>query len=246
MILRISFKSKNASNFRIPIDYANILQAFIYKNITEELGTFFHNEGFAYEKRSFKMFSFSRLISKYKRNIEDKTMTFENPVHFYLTTVVSELVESFGSSLLMKDDLWIGKEQIEITEVKASPVILPESNVVLRTVSPISVYSTFQKPDGKKVTMYYEPGDQDFNEQITQNLIKKYQAFYGKEITGVVKLKPLGKVAMHRSYYKGFPIKGVMGRFKAEGTPALIKIGMEAGFGSKGSQGFGCVLLERR
>jgi len=39
--------------------------------------------------------------------------------------------------------------------------------------------------------------------------------------------------------YKGFIIKGWMGKFRLRGNPELIKFSYEAGLGAKNSQGFG-------
>lgn len=245
MLLKISFRSIDGTVFKIPIDYLEILQGFIYKNISSEFSSFLHDTGYFYEKRSFRLFTFSRLISRYYRDASKHTIAFQNPVHFYVATALPDLYQELGNTLLMKDDLWLGNQRIEITEVQVKKIPLPESDVVVRTVSPITMYSTFEKPNGRKMTVYYEPDDLDYNELITQNLIKKYKAFHDKDIEGFVKLEPLGKYRIHKAYYKGFPIKGAMGRFKISGSPELIKIGLETGFGSKNSQGWGCVLTER-
>lgn len=49
-------------NLELPINYNKILQGFIYRNIMDkDLAQFIHDKGFSYEKRKYKMFTFSRL-----------------------------------------------------------------------------------------------------------------------------------------------------------------------------------------
>jgi len=49
-------------SLELPFNYNKILQGFIYRNIMDkDLARFIHDRGFSYEKRKYKMFTFSRL-----------------------------------------------------------------------------------------------------------------------------------------------------------------------------------------
>jgi len=47
-------------SLELPFNYNKILQGFIYRNIMDkDLARFIHDRGFSYEKRKYKMFTFS-------------------------------------------------------------------------------------------------------------------------------------------------------------------------------------------
>jgi CRISPR-associated endoribonuclease Cas6 len=56
-----------------------------------------------------------------------------------------------------------------------------------------------------------------------------------------VKVEKLGQVKMHVMKYKSTVIKGYSGKLLLTGPKELLQITVDAGLGSKGSQGFGCV-----
>ena len=56
-------------------------------------------------------------------------------------------------------------------------------------------------------------------------------------------IEPIGENKMSIINYKGFIIKGYMGRFYMKGPKILLQMGVEAGIGSKNSQGLGCVKI---
>ena len=49
------------------MSYQSILQGVIYSLLSkDELGDFYHNDGYHYDKKTFKCFTFSQLFGKYK------------------------------------------------------------------------------------------------------------------------------------------------------------------------------------
>jgi len=79
MRLEIIFKHDKLD---LPIHYNEIVQGFIYNHISEDLSKWLHDEGFAYEKRSFKFFTFSRIMGQFKKldwlSIVNFQLTIEN------------------------------------------------------------------------------------------------------------------------------------------------------------------------
>ncbi len=73
MRLRLTLQPKSFS-LVLPIHYNELIQAFIYRNLSEDLATFLHNKGFSLSegKRKFKLFTFSRLLCKVKPLVKDK------------------------------------------------------------------------------------------------------------------------------------------------------------------------------
>jgi len=65
-----------SSSPAIPIHYNYLIQAAIYAALPEEMAARIHNEGFTAGKRSFKMFSFSRLMGWFTLDKAAGTISF--------------------------------------------------------------------------------------------------------------------------------------------------------------------------
>lgn len=96
---------------------------------------------------------------------------------------------------------------------------------------------------------YLRPWEDGFTEAIKNNLIKKYTLVYEKDIEDsdfAIKIdtdymnRKSGKITKNINF-KGTNIIGFMSPFEVAGSPELIELGYEAGFGEKGSMGFGMV-----
>jgi CRISPR-associated endoribonuclease Cas6 len=96
---------------------------------------------------------------------------------------------------------------------------------------------------------YLRPWEDGFTEAIKNNMIKKYKLVHGKDIEDSefkIKIdtdymnKKSGKITKNINFKKT-NIIGFMAPFEVTGSPELIEIGYEAGFGEKGSMGFGMV-----
>jgi len=83
------------------------------------------------------------------------------------------------------------------------------------------------------------------------NLVKKYKLLAGEDIkASEFKVKidtdcmnnKAGKI-IKKINFKGTDIIGFMAPFEVSGSPELIEVGYEAGFGEKGSMGFGMVKI---
>ena len=110
------------------------------------------------------------------------------------------------------------------------------------TLSPVVVYSTLTKGDGSPYTCYYQPGEGEFEELVSRNLASKYKAFFGGQPpTGTVSVRPLRQPRLHVVYYKDTVIKGYSGPLLMTGPRELLLLALDAGLGSKNSQGFGCL-----
>ena len=79
--------------------------------------------------------------------------------------------------------------------------------------------------------------------------MKKYRLIHGKSLENAdlqIKInseymnKKNGKITKNINF-KGTNIIGFLAPFEAAGSPELIETGYEAGFGEKGSMGFGMV-----
>lgn len=226
----------------IPLHYNHIVQAAIYNAIDPELAAFLHERGYESGSRRFKLFAFSRIVGRFQINQDRNTIKFSDEVKLIVTSPVDKFCQSIANGMLTKGRLRFGSAETEMGKMVVQQFKVAGERVALRTLSPVVVYSTLLRPDGRKYTCYFGPGEPDYDLLVENNLRKKYQAFYGKEAPpGKVKVRRLGKGDMRLVSYKGTVIKGYTGKVVLTGPKELLQMGVDAGLGSKNSQGFGCV-----
>jgi CRISPR-associated endoribonuclease Cas6 len=102
------------------------------------------------------------------------------------------------------------------------------------------------KKDGTPYTVYYSPFEKEFQEQLQNNLVKKFRLIFPKEPLPEhnVEFKPIGKPRLQVALFNAEdtrPIKGWWGNFQLEGPKELLSVGIDAGLGAKNSAGWGCV-----
>ncbi len=223
----------------LPVDYNYYIQSFIYKNISNEMADFLHNKGYCASGRSFKLFSFSKLIGKCSFDRNNQRFRFKPPVSLYISSPVDDFIKSFANHILI-NDLFIFKSHIEVSGMDFQKDVIDEEIHVI-TLSPVVVYSTLFDMQKKRHTCYFMPREPKYNSLIEENLKKKCIAF-GNELTdGKIEITPAGNIRQKILTYKGFTIKGCEGLLKLKGSSDMIRMALDAGLGSKNSQGFGCI-----
>ena len=238
----IKLSSINSNKLVLQIQYNHIVQAMIYKHLNEELATFLHKIGFENGKRSFKMFTFSRLVGTYKIDKEAGKIIFDNPVSLTVSSPYCEFCKSFANSLLFKQKVVLGETEMEVTQITFENEKVNKDEIMCYTLSPIVVYSTLLRSNGRKYTCYFQPNEPEFDELLTNNLKKKYTAFYNQEPPdGSVKVESLKQPKLSVINYKNTIIKGYSGKFHIFGPQSLLQMGVDTGLGGKNSQGFGCI-----
>lgn len=239
MRLCIVFYKQN-NKITLPLHYNYILQSFIYKHLPRELSDKLHKEGYVYKSRQFRLFVFSRLFGSPK--IKDNFICFNERARLYIASPIELFIESLAENLLKKPDVLIGKnklivESIEVCEKPTFPL-----NVYVKMLSPITIYSTLSKPDGKKKTYYYTPWEDEFSLLIRENLTKKYYAFYKerpKDTEFLIKPHKVSKNQEKIINYKGLWIKCWFGEYEIKASRELLEFSWDCGLGAKNSQGFG-------
>jgi CRISPR-associated endoribonuclease Cas6 len=240
----ITFCSIGTNKVVLPIQYNHLVQAMIYELLDEELATFLHEEGFENKRRVFKMFTFSRILGKYILDRKGEKIKFNQSIKLIISSPFSEFSNSIGNSFLNRQKVKLGNNSLEVKQLTIEKENVNKEEIKFYTLSPISTYSTLYRKDGKKFTYYFNPQEDEFSETIGNNLRNKYKAFYLKEPPeGEIKLIPIGPTKLSIVKYKGFIIKGYMGKFSMTGPIPLLQMGVDTGIGSKNSQGFGCVKI---
>ncbi|MCS6785055.1 MAG: CRISPR-associated endoribonuclease Cas6 [Candidatus Caldarchaeum sp.] len=226
---------------RLPQDYRYFIQSMIYGLLSDVFRSFLHDEGFAVGKRRMKLFTFSKLFGKHVR--EGPWIVFSPPVKLCVSSPVEQFVKDVANGILQKGTVNLVGNELHITSLQFPEKPSLGTKAVFKTLSPITVYSTLTTADGKKKTYYYSPFEEEFNELISKNLLKKAALLNGEQPQGYVNIRPVDGVKPREevSFFKDTVVKGWAGVFLCEGTPQLIEAGYEAGFGSKNSQGYGLV-----
>lgn len=221
---------------RLPINYLHILQSIIYHSIGNGNGmsTFFHDEGYRFGKRPFRLFTFSWLQGKYE--IEGKQIVFRNQVSFEVSSPENFLILKMMESI-HRDGIVFGDNRYEQVEVLVSDETVEEEIITIKMKTPICVYSTMD--DGS--TYFYTPEDVEFGEMIDRNFKRKYTAYIGLLPNMGVRIEPVYVTAKDKvvTRYQGMMLSGYRGIYRLSGQRKYLDFLYQAGIGSKNAQGFG-------
>jgi CRISPR-associated endoribonuclease Cas6 len=245
--MQMTFSFKSTRDLILPIQYNHILQGFIYNSIDPDLAQFLHNQGFLVDNRAFRLFVFSRLLGDFVIDKPDQKIHFGHDFRLLVASPLEIFCRSLCSSMLSTKSLVLGGTLIDNLEVNITEPKAEGDCMVVYSRSPITAYSTLLRPDGRKYTCYFQPGENEFNELVSANLKKKYEAIFQRTPPeGNVRVLPVSQHKFNIINYKDTIIKGSSGKFKLTGPVELLQMALDAGLGSKNAQGFGFVELSSR
>src|SRR5215212_2336557 len=242
MRLRISLYPEGPS-LRLPVQYNHLLQGLIYSNLDHALSEWLHEKGHAYGERHFKLFTFSRLFGK--REARNGRIRFLSPAHFYLGSVDVQILSSLAEHLLTKPSVRLGSSECRVAEVgvEPEPEIDPTKPMRVKTLSPITAYSTLSMPNGHKKPYYYAPQEKEWSEALISNLKRKAQALgwvtdvdedLEKAWVRPYKVRSADQKILN---FKGTVIKGWIGVYEVMLPEPYFRLAYDAGFGAKNAQG---------
>lgn len=242
--MRIGIELKTAEIVKIPIHYNYYLQSFIYRHLSPLVAERFHNKGVEYQKRIFKLYTFSKILTRLEKIKE--FFRVEDKIYFEIASPFNELLQDLGTNLLKVSDVSIAGTHFSISGINVRKPLDDIERLDFIQLSPITVYSTLQKADGEKKVYYYSPQEREFTNMVHANLLKKYAAFYGVDYNGKLEFKTI-KVGAHNhkvlKYMKNKEhptvIKAWEGLYRILAEPEMIRLAYDCGLGSKNSQGFG-------
>jgi len=241
--MRIEIVFSADGNLVLPFHHNLFLQAFAYSLIQDNaMKDELHNQGIAYEKRVFKPFTFSNLIGNFK--LIDSQFHFQSPIEFIICTNLKELAKEYVNSIISANSFFLNKQKLEIISMKMLKEPDLSNATRFKTLSPITVYSTLENPDGSKYTRYYNPRDPDFTELVKSNIQKKATALYDMELPDEeFYMKPTSyhDKQMKTIMYKNTIIKAWAGDFELTASEQYKRIAYEVGLGGKNAQGLGCI-----
>lgn len=239
MQIKISFEA--VEDIVLPIHYNSTVQGFIYNSIDKELGSFFHDRGYEVNGRSFKLFTFSRILNKGRKT--GRYLNFGREIDLVIASPVEEFCRSLIDGIIFKKDLRLRGNRLSVKSIEILDTEV-EGSIIVKTLSPIVAYSTIAREDKSKFTRYYGGEDPEFERIIRDNMLKKYKILGGQDLDESIKISLLGKEMTNIVYYKRTVIKGVSGSFLLEGHKDILELSLSTGLGSKNSQGFGLIQKE--
>lgn len=230
-------------SFVLPLHYNHMIQSALYKLLDPGFATFLHEEGYVHGNRRFKLFTFSQLQGEYRLLRDEKKIRFFNPVSLTVCSPIPAFCEGVMNAIVDEKGISLGQARLRVTHIECQQPQVEDQTIIVNTLSPITVYSTLLRPDGRKYTLYFHPSEKDFAKQVQENILKKFQLVYQEAPTSPrFDMEAVGRVKQRTILYKGFIIKGYMGKFKVSADDRrLLALALDASVGAKGSQGFGCI-----
>lgn len=240
--MRITICLASEKQVILPFEHNQLLQGAIYHHLPPESATRLHDEGFLHRKRKFKLFTFSKLLSSPHVDSRSRHFIFSKSIKFVIASPLDWFMQELAENMIKQEFVVLGQNRLRPESVS---IHMPRSfseRVKITMLSPITVYSTLQKVDGRKKTYYFSPFEPEFSEQIEANVKKKYEILYSKACDYPLTITPLfsGNKNERILTYKNFIIKAWGGNYELKGRPELIDVAYNTGLGAKNSQGFGC------
>ena len=258
-IITLQTNATACGNF-LPLNYQYELSSFIYHTIAQAdkaYATWLHENGFKFNGRPFKLFTFSNLfVPKYEIDRERSCIRIDSERVEWLVSFLPETsTEKFIFGLFSDRVFRIGDKhsavQFSTERIEALPAPSFQRETLFGTLSPVSIPF---RPDGQRYATYLSPDCSEASAVILTNLLNKYHTFYGKPFDGdtsdfalkVVNRPKAKLISVKKETPEASNIRGYMFDFLMTAPPELMKIMYESGIGHKNSIGFGMVRVKER
>lgn len=255
--MRLVIRLKSDRLLTIPINYNHQLASSIYSTIrtsSPEYSEFLHNDGYKLGLKTFKMFTFSQLISDSVKVENGMIQFLSDEIVWHISSPISEFMINLSIGLLTNGHVRLSFKQdfqdidIPVLSVLSEPEMQFSNVEKFITLSPITI-STTQETDGKLSKRYLRPDDPLIPELIVRNLKNKYRIFQKTSPDDFEIQFSFDTLYMERKNWKitklieysGIRILGINAPFTLEGNSELIRLAYDAGVGDSNSQGFGCI-----
>lgn len=230
------------------MNYQHALQSFVYSLFPQQDSAFLHDVGFERNKRVYKPFAFSRI--QCNNTVFDKAskqITFYDKFSLSICSLLPELIKNTANYLLLTRDFKFFESTLYVDSIQYVENEVTACHLRVKALSPITVYSTYEKRDGTKITHYFNPWDKVFEHLIEENFARKYEALTGMSLEGEKKLITFRPVYVSEknktvTNYKNTWITGWTGIYELEGKPEYISFLLDTGLGAKNASGFGLIV----
>lgn len=253
MRFNINLTLCNSAQKTIPLNYQYELSSFIYRTIAKgnaEYGNWLHQNGFDVDGKQFRLFAFSNLKIPLKTIDKEKAQLIikGNSASFEISFLPERSTEEFVKGIFCDQLFTIGDKNCKAEFLVQNIELMSQPNfnqpIVGFAISPICI--TSKNEDGS--LNYVSPDAPTASELIKNNLLNKYNAFYGKpydkELFFVWKTSDVPKsklVTIKAGTPQQTKVRGFLCQFSLFTVPELMNIAYNAGVGEKNSMGFGMI-----
>ncbi len=241
--MRISVEFFSPTEILLPWNYLDWLRGLFYRAMERgipRLARDVHDTGFAGGGKRYKLVTFSLLYPERCRRTPEGLRT-QGPLRWWVASPVESLIEALALGLLTQPEVSLGPAKLQVGQIG---VVLPPTftdAMTLSTLSPILVSTGERDAAGRLRKRFLSPEESDFARVLTENLRRKSEAVCGEASDGELHFEWLDAPKSKLMRVNGVPVRGWMMRFRVSGSPELIRLGYEAGFGERNAQGFGMV-----
>lgn len=241
-MIELVLGSLDGKDVNLPVHYNRPLQGLFYSLMSESM-PYYHDKGTKSDDKKLKLFTYSRIYPHNSFKVYNKRMQFEGTFSIFFASPMDELVEAVLKSLEDQKILRIEKNYFTLLKYEKIISEVKSEELLVKTLSPITAYSTILLPNGSRYTHYFSPYSSDFKKLVEDNLKRKAKALKIEANSSNFSIEPYGITEKNEKllFYKDIIIKGWTGYFILRGDASLIQLALNSGLGAKNAQGFGMV-----
>jgi CRISPR-associated endoribonuclease Cas6 len=238
----------------IPLNYNQLLAACIYWTLSAsstDYAEHLHQDGYAFQGKHFKLFTFSQLLAERRRVNGDRLSIHSPTLRWLVSSPVDEFVMHFATGTLERGMVRAGSVDFRVRAIRALPPPELAPRMCFTCLSPISV-STHTDVEGLNPLQYCRIED-NFYDKLVENLRRKYALLTGRDASRMNLVMTFDPAYMAKRQgrihkivrYKDTKIFAYLAPFTVQGDVELIRMGYECGFGDGNSKGLGMVEVDR-
>ncbi|MEO9144577.1 MAG: CRISPR-associated endoribonuclease Cas6 [Ginsengibacter sp.] len=245
----------------LPVNYPYPLSAAIYRiiqNADAGFSAFLHDTGYGKGFKSFKLFTFSDIITPFKMR-GDRMQLLSDKAMLHICFYLPAAAENFIKGLFMNQEIEIadkisrvGFYVSQIESIVEALSLEGDKKILLQPLSPVVAGIKNEKG----YYTYLDPRDPLFVENIAYNLFQKYKAVYDADDDTMERIKK--EMELNILFFSNPPqsrlitikagsqeetrIRGFKKfRLEVKASKELLEIALGAGVGLYNAQGMGCV-----
>jgi CRISPR-associated endoribonuclease Cas6 len=257
MRIHLTLQSSESQTI-LPINYQYEIAAWVYKMIHYGNAAFahwLHEKGYTKDGKSFKMFTFSNLEVERFQIQKDRFIILNQQagltVSFFLEDAASHFIDGLfrNSTITIGDKKSQGNFNVSTVQSKETPAFVNGQPMRLKALSPICLSKPVMYNDAFNAE-YLAPDHEEYALRFYDNLVTRYNVMHPNETIEKQqiynwKFKRLSHAKSRLITIKsGTPqetrVRGFLYDFECDAPAELLAFGYAAGFGEKGSLGFGC------
>lgn len=227
----------------LPWNYQHYLMGMLYKRLISagpELERHFHEEGVSLGPKRYRFFTFSRLFPRTAQATKTGLM-MEPPIELYVSSPLPHLMDAFVRTVLPDPVVRIGPATLELAHAYVVPEPPLKNECLLETLSPLVASEGVKQDDGRLWKRFLSPDEPKFWTNIATNIRNKARALGLSVEDEPIEFEPQGPWRSRLVEIQGSKVRAFDGRFVVRGSEQLLRLGYQAGFGERNSQGFGMV-----